>query len=106
MNILITGASGLIGRTLQAYLRKKGYQVFVMHRNIHNGNNNFYWRPAEGVIHLDEKQPIDMVINLSGEPLTALRWTAAKKKRIYDSRVHTTNLLSQKLTKLTIKPSL
>jgi uncharacterized protein (TIGR01777 family) len=77
-----------------------------MARNGDHRENNFYWKPSENIIHFDEDQKIDVVINLSGEPLTALRWTKTKKKRIVDSRIHTTTLLSEKLAALNTKPSL
>ncbi len=46
----------------------------------------------------------DVVIHLSGENLAEGRWTAAKKKRIRDSRICSTSLLSRTLAKLQQRP--
>ena len=64
MNILISGASGLIGQALFTYLEQKGHHVFALNRKLQQGP--FYWHPDEGVIHLDPHTTLDVVINLNG----------------------------------------
>lgn len=107
MNILITGASGLIGRALSAHLRKRGHQVFAMQRSD-DVDAPFHWSPSaahDWQIRWDESQAIDAVIHLAGEPISGTRWTAAKKQRIRDSRIDTTNALVNQFKTLKTPPA-
>lgn len=79
MNIVVTGASGFLGKSLIVYLSKVGYNVIPMHRKdfIDNGL-------------LDEKlKNSNVIINLAGETIFQ-RWSKKNKKRIINSRIETT----------------
>lgn len=103
MNILITGSSGLIGTTLNDNLVKSGHTVYNMDRRPHS-DCPFYWQPDKNIISFDESIRIDTVINLAGSNIANGRWTEAKKKMIFDSRINSTALLSQSLSKLNSPP--
>lgn len=105
MNILISGASGLIGTALKNSLLSKGHTVYPLVRKNIPGEP-FYWLPAEDMIHLDETIHIDTVINLAGENIADGRWNADKKNNILNSRVNSTRLLSSALAGLKNRPSL
>ncbi len=94
MNILITGATGFIGRELGKELVFRGHQIRVMSRDSHRARIHLPF-PAEVISGRDglparALEGIDAVINLAGEPLTAKRWTKAQKSKIRDSRVKIT----------------
>ena len=95
MNILISGATGLVGTALRPYLESKGHQVYILHRGRSSGS--FYWQPEKGVIHLDSNIHLDAVINLNGVNIGDKPWTRERKKALIDSRVISTKLLSQAL---------
>ena len=105
MNILITGASGLIGSALQNYLSEQGYTVYCMERG-ENCKSDFHWQPKKGTIYFNESIYIDVVINLAGSNISNGRWTKKKKQTIFDSRVKSTQLLASKLVTLKQPPKL
>jgi len=105
LNILITGASGLIGTALQAALHQQGHKVTCMERG-ENCTSNFFWQPDKKIIHFDGTKHIDVVINLAGSNISDGRWTDKKKQLILDSRIKSTQLLSTTLAKLKSPPKL
>ncbi len=105
LRIAVTGASGLIGSALTAFLRTGGHTVLRLVRRRPLGDGELYWNVREGVIDTDGLEGLDAVVHLAGENLMAPRWTEAKKRRIYDSRIHGTTLLSETLAGLSRPPS-
>ncbi len=108
MHVLITGSSGLIGSALVPLLTAAGHQVTRLVRAVPPPHAEPWvrWDPAAGTIDMDglERGGADAVVHLAGENLAAGRWTPARKARIRDSRVLSTRLLSEALTKLTRPP--
>lgn len=101
MRILITGATGLIGREVGKVLAEKGHEIFVVSRSQAKARQMLPF-PCEviegdlvqGPIHDSRLASLDAVINLMGEKVAGDRWTEEKKKQIYQSRVEgTRNLL-------------
>jgi len=96
MKILLTGASGLIGRELlkQAVIEK--HEVVGLSRNSVKANKLLrkYYGPqvqakAEWISSLDKLSDLndfDAVVNLAGEPIVNKRWSAEQKKVIENSR--------------------
>ena len=105
MNILISGASGLIGSHLSEYLISTGHDVYPLHRNPKSEKSNF-WCPEENIIQLDESIKFDAVINLAGENIADSRWSKKKKAAIIDSRVYGTRLLAEAIAELKNPPSI
>ena len=103
MNILITGSTGLIGTALNDHLTKSGHTIYSMDRRPHS-KSPFHWQPHENSISFDESIAIDAVINLAGSNISDGRWTDAKKKIIFDSRIDSTTLLSNYLSQLPSPP--
>ncbi len=98
MKILITGATGLIGKALEPELRKEGHDVvrLVRQRNT-TGCCDFYWNPASEELEPAALLGLDAVIHLSGENI-ASRWTEIRKRAIHDSRVKSTSFLSKTIS--------
>ena len=113
-NILITGSHGLIGSSLIPLLTNLGeHKITCLVRsnkskhsslNIYN-EKTIYWDPEHKKLNLHDLEGVDIVIHLAGENIFG-RWTDVKKQKIFDSRVETTKLLSESLTKLSNPPSL
>jgi uncharacterized protein len=94
MKIVLTGASGLVGKNLIRSLLADGHQVFALARTPSNvkelpPENVFQWNslvsaPAEGL------RGMDVVINLAGEGVADKPWTAERKTKLIQSRRATT----------------
>ena len=93
--ILITGANGLIGRSLTPVLLANGYQVVHLLRRPPEESTIPYqlWDPGKGICAASVFDGIDHVIHLAGENIGAKRWTEKRKKAIRDSRVKSAELL-------------
>jgi uncharacterized protein len=97
MHILITGGSGLIGRTLTKGLLQDGHEVTILTRDadrtvVPQGTHVQQWdaRTPAGWGQLVEA--VDAIVNLAGENLAGRgilprRWTADHKRLIRDSRI-------------------
>jgi uncharacterized protein (TIGR01777 family) len=107
MRILISGSSGFIGSNLVPFLISKGYHVSCLKRNLDKmQKNNIFWDPQKKIIDHKSIEEFDVVIHLAGENIAARRWTKRQKARIYDSRIQSTNFLTQSLCSLKMPPKL
>lgn len=64
-----------------------------------------FWNPAAGELATADLEGIDAVVHLAGEPIASGRWTAARRRRILESRTRSTRLLSEVLSRLEHPPS-
>jgi hypothetical protein len=104
MRVAITGASGLIGSALSAALRERGDEAVGVSRSPKPGTAMIGWNPAEdGFADADALSGFDAVVNLAGESIAG-RWTAAKKRRILDSRVHATQAVVKAISSASERP--
>jgi uncharacterized protein (TIGR01777 family) len=106
MKILITGASGLIGRTLRRSLEEKGHELLLASRREPKGPNQINWTVEDGFAEPERLEGVDAVIHLAGESISALRWTDEKKKAIRDSRVFGTRSVVEAMAKMERKPKI
>lgn len=105
LRILVSGASGVIGRHLLPFLTTGGHQVWTLvRRKPQKGVNEIYWNPAKNEIDIKSIPELDAVIHLAGEYIGLGRWTEEKKKRVIQSRTLGTDLLARTLLKLPTKP--
>ena len=101
MNILITGATGLIGSELCKKLSSLGHNIFIISRNAKKAKLTIpsSYHVIEGnleknIINDSRLNNIHAVIHLAGENIAGHRWTKAQKEKILKSRsVGTKNLL-------------
>jgi uncharacterized protein (TIGR01777 family) len=89
VNVVVAGASGLIGTGLLAALRARGDQVIALPRY-----GTAPWQ-VDG---------FDAVVNLAGANLSAKRWTKEFKRELLDSRVLSTRALVQAIRATARKP--
>lgn len=104
MNVLVTGASGLIGSALCAALRERGDTVSVLRRGAASPDGPT-WDIEAGRIDLAPAGRIDAVVHLAGEPIGERKWTEDQKRKIRESRTKGTELLAAALAELDPKPS-
>ncbi len=94
-NILITGATGLVGKQLVSHLKNQGYKISILSRKKINipEVNVFVWDVEKQIIDAKAFKGIDAIIHLAGAGIADKRWTAKRKAQIIDSRVKSAQLL-------------
>jgi uncharacterized protein len=110
MNIVMSGATGLIGSALSQRLRERGHLVISLVRpGSHAAQGpSINWDPAHGHIDLDALAAydhIDACIHLAGAGIADKRWSQARKNEIVTSRVRSTETLAAALTEMSPHPS-
>lgn len=105
MKILITGASGLIGRALSTELQAQGHTVVAAVRRQPRRNDEVMWDPAQGILDKSAFDGVDAVIHLAGAGIGDKRWTDAYKEEVLESRTLGTALLAKTMASLDRKPS-
>lgn len=95
--VLITGASGLLGKELTSLLLKNGFQVNHLGRtktqNLPTGIRSFIWDVDKGKIDKSAFKGVNAIVHLAGAGVADKRWTQARKKEILESRTKSTALL-------------
>ncbi|MCH7397415.1 TIGR01777 family oxidoreductase [Belliella sp. DSM 107340] len=104
-NILITGGSGLVGKRITAHLETKGYTVAWLSRSPDKyEQKSFFWDLDSMKIDENAIEWADAIIHLAGEGVADSRWTAKRKQAILHSRTHSTQILSEAISKAEKKP--
>jgi len=111
MKILITGATGLIGRAVCQLLVNEGHQVVVLSRRQASvisltGVSAFRWEPETELPPAQAWESVGAVIHLAGESVASTRWTDERKRRIRDSRVKGTRNLVAGMRKSSAPPKI
>jgi hypothetical protein len=104
--VLVTGATGFIGRRLVEALAAAGHQAIVLARNPEKAAR--LPPPFRLVTSLDQipsDTRIDAVVNLAGEPVADRVWTAARRRRILASRLRMTRDVVRMIARLDRKPA-
>jgi uncharacterized protein len=104
MRVVVTGATGTIGRSLVSALQARGEQVVALSRDAGRARRAlgddvepYSWpNPMEAPPPSEALAGADAVVHLLGEPI-AQRWTDEAKEAIRDSRVLSTRMLVQGL---------
>ena len=105
LRIAVSGASGFIGSYLVPFLTTGGHEVLRLVRSRPTGPGEIYWSIRDQVVEADKLEGVDAVIHLAGENVFALRWSEAKKRRIYNSRAEGTRFLAHTLAALDDPPA-
>jgi uncharacterized protein (TIGR01777 family) len=101
MKILMTGATGLVGKKLLNQMIQLGYQVNVLTRDIakstkilNHSNVQFYpWPDCTKLPPIEAFLNIDGIVNLMGENIGNNRWSENQKIRLKNSRIDSTKAL-------------
>jgi len=118
MNILMTGATGLVGTSLVKKFTNEGHTVYRLMRSEtrkrdakQSGVFDVPWNPSGGEIRspdgsglLQVPAAMDAVINLAGAPVVGARWTKDRKALLRSSRVDTTRGVVRAIAKMDKRP--
>lgn len=102
--IAITGASGLVGQALVAFLSTGGHRVLRLVRRPPRSQDEIRWDPEGGAWDASALEGIDAVVHLAGENIAARRWSEAHKARVRQSRVASTESLVKAISALASPP--
>ena len=95
--VLISGGTGLIGKSLTAHLIKKGYEIIILTRKlglpVQPGVSYANWDLEKQEIDAKAIQKADYIIHLAGAGVMDKKWTEEYKKEIVESRTTSSALL-------------
>jgi uncharacterized protein (TIGR01777 family) len=104
MKLLISGSHGLVGKALLRSLEAKDHEIFRLVRHPPTNDLEVEWSPDRYSIALARLEGFDACIHLAGESIASGRWNEEKKRKIRESRVKGTKLLSDALANLKRPP--
>lgn len=99
--VAITGAGGMIGAALAAFLSTGGHEVRALVRREPRADalhEEFRWWPETGGVDPGALEGLDAIIHLAGAPM-ARRWTARARREIDASRAGATRRLFERLAR-------
>ena len=107
--VLITGGSGLLGKAISNILLKNNYEVVWLSREVdtHTTLNaqtikKYKWDVEKQFIDDAAFENVEHIIHLAGAGIADKKWTDAYKKEIINSRVKSSELLFNYITKLNV----
>jgi uncharacterized protein (TIGR01777 family) len=98
--VAITGASGLIGSALAAFLRARGDEVVRLVRRQPLTADEIRWDPASRTLDPRDLSGLSALVHLAGAGVGDHRWTQAYKQEILASRVDGTATIAAALVDL------
>jgi hypothetical protein len=110
MRVLITGATGFIGRALVPILRREGHQLIALVRSEERARSLLgaevetvaLSSGAHGLKQALERS--DAVVNLAGEAIMGGRWTETRRRALVESRVQLTQQLVTAISEAQARP--
>lgn len=110
IKLLVTGATGFIGRALVRRLAERGHVITALSRDPQRARKElpqlaaaYGWERASAPVPGEALVGVDGVVHLAGESVAG-RWTAAKRAEIYHSRVDGTRRLVEAIAAAAVKP--
>lgn len=107
--IAITGGTGFIGQALVSRLNESGHTITILSRNpaakaFTKSAQFVKWDPQNVADWQDALNGQDVLINLAGANIAGGYWTRARKRLIFESRVHAGNALVTALKNISAPP--
>ena len=103
--ILISGATGLVGKKLSKKLYEKGYQVEILVRSKSSKSDfkSYVWDYENQFLEEGALENTYIFIHLAGASISN-RWTKSYKQEIYKSRVNSAHFIYEQMQKQNINP--
>jgi len=109
--LVVSGAGGLIGRSLLEHLVGKGYHITGLTRQHRSPREDLH--PSIHWVHWDSMNvtawesvldDVYGVINLAGHPIASTRWNQTQRARILRSRINVGQLICRVLAEKRVMP--
>ena len=104
MDVLISGASGLIGTALRPALVAAGHRPVALVRRPLRGADEITWDPATGRLDRAAIEGMGAAIHLAGVSIADKRWSDEQRRVLRDSRVQSTGLLARAIAEVRQPP--
>jgi uncharacterized protein len=111
MKVLVTGATGFVGKRIVKQLVENGDEVIILTRNIAKAAltlgsqcKYYHWPNTLEKPPVEAFNGVEGIIHLMGEGIADKRWDEAQKQKIYESRIVTTQKLMEVIKDLPVKP--
>ncbi len=103
--ILISGGTGLVGKSLTKRLISEGHEVRILSRNPKSNNDikSFYWNVEKNEIDEAAFDKVECIVHLAGSGVIDKRWTNNRKQDILDSRINSIALITAIVKKKNIQ---
>ncbi len=106
MRIVVGGASGFLGAPLVSSLREAGHDVTRLVRGEDTSADASRWDPANGEVDTALIGDADVVVNLSGAPISQWPRTKGREVEILNSRIGATDTLARAVASASAPPAL
>lgn len=104
LRVAISGASGVIGSDLSAFLTTGGHEVLRLVRHAPSSASEIRWDPIRHELDLEGLEGTDAIVHLCGRRIDT-RWTESAVAEIRESRIETTRFLSESLARMNEPPA-
>jgi uncharacterized protein (TIGR01777 family) len=105
LRVAVSGASGLVGRQLCAFLSTGGHQVRrIVRGQADRERLDVAWDTRQGRLDAEFLDGVDAVVHLAGENIADRRWSPERKRAIRQSRVEGTRQVAEAVAALPVKP--
>ena len=111
MKVVVTGATGFIGKELIKRLNEMGHEIAVLTRNPDSARFRvpvhcevITWDPCRNHLPSTALKGVDAVINLAGENIADGRWSPERKRELIQSRELSARRLVNAISYMDKKP--
>jgi hypothetical protein len=106
LRVVLPGGSGQVGQMLARHLQERGHRVTVLTRSPYAAPwQTVHWDGEHTGDWTETLEGADVCINLAGRSVNC-RHNAANRQAIYESRIRSTRLLNQVISRLADPPRL
>lgn len=102
--VLVTGATGFVGKHLCAGLAAQGVQVIALQHRTRVTSGGAGMRVVHSLDELPDDVQLDAIVNLAGARILGVPWTRTRRDKLLSSRLDTTASLVHLIARLAAKP--